>query len=340
MLKSFAKTHIGQRHVNEDAYLIDENFGLYIVADGVGGLEKGDVASTLACQAVLDNIKAGTSLKESIYQAHRLLVKEAQGNLDRQGMATTIVAALFNGNSYEIAWVGDSRAYIWDNELKLITKDDSYVQLLYDNGHISLDEIENHPDRNIISQALGIERKEITINVNSGTLNKNQILLLCSDGLYSIANEKNIIASIKESNRVEYIASTLVNMAVEKEGKDNITLIAIKSVSKNILTKNIQQPKIYRKFDTRTGKISNIFVTASEKKSQASLSESDTLSEDEQDPNKVDQTSITDLSEDDFKLLETAAGSKEVHSSQKNNYVLPTILMLVLVIIAAVLLLY
>ena len=332
MLKSFAKTHIGQRIVNEDSFLIDESFGLYIVADGVGGLEKGEIASSLACEIIHNNIKDGLKLKKAVYNAHRKLVSEVKGNLDKQGMATTIVAALFNGNQYEIAWVGDSRAYIWDDELKLITKDDSYVQLLLDNGHISIEELEKHPDRNIISQALGIERKEITINLNSGTLKKDQILLLCSDGLYSIANEKNIIKSIKESDRVEYITATLVDLAVEKEGKDNITLIAIKcveSTTEKQLNNRTNNPKIYREFDNKTGKI----ITTSPKNDVSQLYVQDTQeSLEESDPNLINQTAVTDLTEDDFKLLETASSTQKVVN--KENYLIPIILVIVLIILA------
>ena len=160
MLQSFAKTHIGQRQVNEDNYLIDKKFNLYIVADGVGGLDKGEVASSLACQEVLNSIKSGATLKDSVEYAHQKIINEIKHNKKSEGMATTIVAVLFNQNAYEIAWVGDSRVYIWDKGLKLITRDDSYVELLLENGHISLDELETHPDRNVISQALGIQRKE------------------------------------------------------------------------------------------------------------------------------------------------------------------------------------
>jgi len=335
MLKSFAKTHIGQRNVNEDSYLIDEVFGLYIVADGVGGLEKGEIASTLACQIIRDNIKEGLGLKEAIYNAHRILVSEIKGNLDKQGMATTIVAALFNGNSYDIAWVGDSRAYIWDDGLKLITKDDSYVQLLLDNGHISIEELEKHPDRNIISQALGIERKEITINQNSGYLKKDEILLLCSDGLYGIANERNIIKSIKESDRVEYITGTLVDLAVEKEGKDNITLISIKCVDCEDEIESIpKQPTIYREFDNSTGKI----IITSPKNDVSQLYTHDTVEEtNEEDPNLVNQTALTDLTEDDFKLLETASSTKRVKKVNSNIYLIPSLFAVILAVLAFVL---
>ena len=109
MLTSFAKTHIGQRTTNEDSILVDEKLGLYIVADGVGGLQKGEVASSAACQQVLKCIKQGKKLDYSVYQAHGAIVDLIESNHSKQGMATTIAAVLFEGNKYHISWVGDTR---------------------------------------------------------------------------------------------------------------------------------------------------------------------------------------------------------------------------------------
>ena len=209
MLTSFAKTHIGQRKVNEDSILVDEELGLYIVADGVGGLEKGDVASKLACQKIMECTKQGRKLDYSVYEAHGALVDQIESNHNKQGMATTIAAVLFTGNNYHISWVGDSRVYLWDGKLKLLTKDDSFVERLFESGLISIEEMETHPDRNVISQALGMTRKEITINNNSGTLEKDQLLLICSDGLYSIANEVDIINEISLQKGMEDLLSLI-----------------------------------------------------------------------------------------------------------------------------------
>ncbi|VAW42162.1 Protein serine/threonine phosphatase PrpC, regulation of stationary phase, partial [hydrothermal vent metagenome] len=258
MLKSFAKTHIGQRQVNEDRCFIDKDIGLYIVADGVGGMDKGELASKLACDAIEDCIKSGQTLSESVYSAHKAIINEININQQQQGMATTITAVLFNNNSYEVAWVGDSRLYLWDGNLKLLTRDDSYVELLLENGHISIDDLETHPDRNIISQALGIERKKLAINSNSGTLEKDELLLLCTDGLYSIASEEIIINAINKISDVEKLTEHLVQIAVDKDGKDNISLISIRSDTNVPTTDNKIIPNIVRQFDAVTGKMRGV----------------------------------------------------------------------------------
>ena len=338
MLQSFAKTHIGQRQVNEDNYLIDEDVHLYVVADGVGGLDKGEVASFLACQEISKNIKSGMTLKDSVKQAHRIIVKEIHRNSKSEGMATTIAAVLFDENSYEIAWVGDSRVYIWDKGLKLITRDDSYVELLLENGHISLEELETHPDRNVISQALGIVRKDISINYNSGFLGSDQILLLCTDGLYSIANELSMIKVLKQSKDVEGITHALVKLAVENDGKDNITLVTVMG------TDNLadgadgnanKKPHIYREFDISTGKVVGLEQPSEIENSSNSSHDSET-NEKETDPELIDQTEFKNLTEDDIDLLDTAASGQIFSQEENHNALFPVILISLLVIIALV----
>jgi protein phosphatase len=336
MLQSFAKTHIGQRQVNEDNYLIDKKFNLYIVADGVGGLDKGEVASSLACQEVLNSIKSGATLKDSVEYAHQKIINEIKHNKKSEGMATTIVAVLFNQNAYEIAWVGDSRVYIWDKGLKLITRDDSYVELLLENGHISLDELETHPDRNVISQALGIQRKDIIINYNSGILNRGQILMLCTDGLYSIANELSIIKTIKHTKNIEKITDSLVSMAVEKEGKDNITLLTIVDSPKSDDQGVIKKPHIYREFDISTGKVVGL-EQPRDLNDKDSTRSNETLSNEVTDPELIDQTELKNLTKNELELLDTAASSHLFSQEEKNNAFFPVVLISILVMVGLVL---
>lgn len=255
MLHSFAETHIGQRNINEDNYFLGDDLNLYIVADGVGGMAKGEVASTMACEIITSSIEAGLGLKEAVEVAHNKIVDSIQNDQAKQGMATTVVAALFHNNQYEIAWVGDSRAYLWDDTLKLVTRDDSYVELLLEHGHINFDELETHPDRNVISQALGVEGKEIVVHSNAGTLQAGQILLLCTDGLYTIVNELTIIESIDVTHNVQEITHALVKEAVAKDGKDNITLLTIMSNINTPSQKGIIKPQVYREYDHATGKV-------------------------------------------------------------------------------------
>jgi protein phosphatase len=253
MIRFSANTHIGQRKINEDKYFVDEELGLYIVADGVGGMEKGEVASVLTCQLIYKSIKLGMSLVAAVEATHQMILMELKKNNEKKGMASTVIAALFKDNAYEIAWVGDSRAYLWDGEFKLISRDHSYLELLYVNGHINIDEFKDHPNKNIISQALGIERKDISVATNKGTLEKDQLLLLMTDGLYEMVNEKNMIEEIKQHNDIDKLSDTLVKLAVAAGGRDNITLLTISSDEDSTNSENIIAAKVVRKFDTLTG---------------------------------------------------------------------------------------
>jgi len=297
MLHSFAESHIGQRKVNEDSFLIDDDLGLYIVADGVGGMSKGEVASHLVCESTAQCIKSGKGLKEAVKIAHQKIVDQINADSEKQGMASTIVAVLFKQNTYEIAWVGDSRVYVWDGELKLITRDDSYVEILYENGHIGVEDLETHPDRNVISQAMGIVRKDIKINYNTGTLENNQVLLLCTDGLYSIADEKYIIGCLKSGQNIEQMTQYLVKKAVEKEGKDNITLLLVTSNHSSNSANEEIKPEVYREFDENTGKpISYDQQKAEESKAQDVITY--------MDPELVDQTKLEDISPEEDKIIQ------------------------------------
>ena len=332
MLQSNAQTNIGQRKVNEDSFLINEELGLYVVADGVGGMAKGEIASQMACETVLQSIQDGMPLEESIYLAHRNIINEIKSDKNKQGMATTLVAVLFHENSYEAAWVGDSRLYLWDGELKLLTKDDSYVELLLENGHIGIEELETHPDRNVISQALGIERKNISIHTNKGTLEKDQILLLCSDGLYGVANELNITESLQGNDDIATVIPELVDLAVKKQGKDNITLIGLKSTANS--NHNVE-PKVYREFDAHTGRIKG----TEEKDYSISSYLNQELTEEESDPELIDQTSYRDLTQEDRDLLDSAAQySSEDEKKQGNKYLIPVLLGVILALTSFILL--
>lgn len=258
MIENYVKSHIGQRDLNEDRYLVDEELGLYIVADGVGGLEKGDVASKLTCELIQNSIKQGLSLVASIEAAHRLILSELQTNKSNIGMASTVVAIRFTDTNYEIAWVGDSRVYLWDGELKLLTRDHSYLELLHVSGHIGIDDFNDHPNKNVISQAIGIERKSIEVATNTGTLDKNQLLLMATDGLYEVVKEQSMIENLVLNNPIKKLTDALVDCAVDLGGKDNITLLVLKS---DINLKDKQdsiQADVVRIFNAKTGKATEL----------------------------------------------------------------------------------
>jgi len=260
MLINFGSTNIGQRKVNEDYYLVDENLGLYIVTDGVGGLSKGEIASQLTCKTIREEIQRGTPLAQAVVAAHKRILIEVSNNDDKKGMASTVVAVLFKDNAYEIAWVGDSRAYLWDGELKLLTRDHSYVELLLETGHITYEQLRTHPEKNVISQALGVSRKEISVAQNNGTLENGQILFLATDGLYEITQEKELINQIKSIQSIEKLTHSLVEYAVKEKGKDNITLLTIKSEVNTTDIDDKVEAKVVRAFDTETGEVNEEYI--------------------------------------------------------------------------------
>jgi serine/threonine protein phosphatase PrpC len=319
MLTSFAKTHIGRRSTNEDFILVNKKLGLYIVADGVGGLEKGDVASKLACQTVMKWIKKGKKLDYAVFQAHGALVDLIESNHGRQGMATTIAAVLISDNNYDISWVGDTRVYLWDGNLKLLTRDDSHVEIYLEKELITVEQLETHPDRNFITQALGMRRKEVTIHNNSGTLEKNQILLICSDGLYSIANEADIINELILKPSMADLTENLVQFVVDNNGMDNISLISIKTDENTKQIGESIKPKIVREFDVNTGKV----------KKKAGLSDLKDV-----DPNLIDITKLQELTQQQKSLLESAA-RRRPNIKPKTNYKIPAAIIVISILIAS-----
>ncbi len=252
IMNHYAETHIGQRENNEDRFLIDAEIGLFIVADGVGGLDRGEVASKITCQEIHKHIKNGVSLVDSIQLAHKKILQELNKNPQKEGMASTVVAVLFNGNDYEVAWVGDSRVYLWDGELKQITRDHSYMELLLESGHIKFEDMSTHPDKNVISQALGIQKDRLDVSLNKGSLEKDQILLLATDGLYEIFKEKPMIEALKNHSSLSDFTKQAVASAVKLDGKDNITLLTIKGQVNSKDNSGIKA-QIVRKFDAETG---------------------------------------------------------------------------------------
>jgi serine/threonine protein phosphatase PrpC len=231
-------TNVGRKRLNnEDSYKVDLSMGLWLIADGMGGAKGGGVASKTAIEVVVHNINNGMSLSESILTAHQSIVYESSKNVELNGMGTTIVA-LKCGHStdYEIAWVGDSRAYLWDRTLSLLTHDHSYVQRLVDEGELEAKNAWCHPQSNVITQALGMINKNISVDNIHGQWLENQKILLCSDGLHGELRDNEIEALINNNESNQEIADNLIKAALERGGKDNISVFIISSsIDKNKL---------------------------------------------------------------------------------------------------------
>lgn len=223
-------THPGLvRDHNEDNYLIDQELGLWVVADGMGGHACGEVASQIAVDLIHDKISSGTNLQEAVACSHKIVLMAADQRLGLPGMGSTVVAALFHPDHYEIAWVGDSRAYLWEQDkLRQITRDHSYVQQMLDAGAISQSEAIVHPHRNVITQAIGAnDLEQVEVGITRIPMYKCQTLLLCSDGLTDEVSDNAIASVLSSSYDEEEKANQLLQLALSEGGSDNITILLI-----------------------------------------------------------------------------------------------------------------
>ncbi|WP_058836547.1 PP2C family protein-serine/threonine phosphatase [Luteimonas abyssi] len=228
-------THAGlRRELNEDTYYGDAELGLWLVADGMGGHEYGEVASALAREAVVREVRRGTELPRAIQIADEDIIRASRQRHDTLPMGTTIVAARIEGRRFQVAWVGDSRVYLWrDGRLVQLSQDHSYVQELISQGTISIDQARHHPHRNVVTQALGVTDPDaLKVETLSGELSPGMQLLLCSDGLTEEVDDRGIarVLAHHECSAQECVDG-LVAAALDNGGSDNITVVLIRSLA-------------------------------------------------------------------------------------------------------------
>jgi PPM family protein phosphatase len=226
-----AGTNVGNvRDNNEDSLVCDHDKGLWIVADGMGGLGFGEVASAITTYTVTTMIREGHGVNQAIEVAHRNIKEYAETDGLGTNMGTTIVLLLSQGSLYNVFWVGDSRAYLLDEkEMKQVTVDHSLVQSLIDQGELTKEEAETDPRKNAVTRALGVQELE-TVRADSVSerWQPGQKLLLCSDGLTDCVTDKNIEKIMRNSgNDDQVIVDNLIEAALEGGGKDNITIVVV-----------------------------------------------------------------------------------------------------------------
>lgn len=229
--KNFSQaTHVGLlRENNEDAILSNPSLGLWLVADGMGGHAAGEVASDIAKKVIEQQISAGKTLAYAINAAHQSVLEAAQNGEGKYGMGSTVVALKSTGEDVEIAWVGDSRAYLWtDSSLQALTTDHSYVQMLYQSGLISEAEMSVHPEKNVITQCLGsTELDVLNVDTVSHRWKPRDWVLLCSDGLTDGVSDQEICNLLHTSTTPDSAVKALVQAALAKGGRDNISIIIV-----------------------------------------------------------------------------------------------------------------
>lgn len=221
------------RTLNEDyvAFSEEKNYRLYIVADGMGGHNAGEVASKLAVNSVEEYIKSNDSslgldiLEKSIKYANDKIFRYSNTHEGCQGMGTTLTACMVIGDDVIIANVGDSCCFgISGDEITKITKDHSLVQELIDSGTITEEQGKNHPKKNVITRALGTT-STVEVDVFLEKRNKYHKYLLCSDGLSNELSNCDIINIVKSSNDLSLVCEKLVSLAKDRGGRDNITVL-------------------------------------------------------------------------------------------------------------------
>jgi protein phosphatase len=212
---------------NEDAVLCLPELGLWAVADGMGGHECGEVASALALDTLRQSVVAGSGLESSIHAAHQAILAAVQEEGGRR-MGSTVVAVRFVDADYEVAWIGDSRAYrISLDGIERLTRDHSWVQAMIDAGELSLAEARQHPRRNIVTQCLGQGEQELEVGRVQGSLAPGELLLLCSDGLTGELTDEQIQEVCAGAATLDELVEELIGLANRLGGKDNISCIVL-----------------------------------------------------------------------------------------------------------------
>jgi protein phosphatase len=226
-----ARTDVGRvRRANEDSYLVKEP--VFVVADGMGGHLAGDIASSTAVSAIEGHLSdAAPDRPESfvalVRGANRAIWERAQGDSGLRGMGTTCTLLYLDEATAHIAHVGDSRAYrLRDGSLEQLTEDHTLVARMVREGKLAPEEAEHHPQRSIITRALGVDA-DVAVDLIVIDLRPGDRLLLCSDGLSSMIAESSITDVLEGEERPQAAADALVDLANEAGGEDNVTVLII-----------------------------------------------------------------------------------------------------------------
>lgn len=235
IISSFGSSDVGkQREKNEDYFIVDDKRHLYLIADGMGGHNAGEEASRIACTTFSELFSVqDADMKEHIItclkKTNEVVHSLAESEIDFEGMGTTMVTCYCSENIAHICHAGDSRAYLLrDNKLVQLTEDHSAVALMVRQGYITREEAEDHPLKNRITKAVGT-MSEIEPDYRACDLQKNDLLLLCTDGLTNMVKEQDIQGILEQESSLEERVMMLIQTANSNGGHDNITAVLIKA---------------------------------------------------------------------------------------------------------------
>ncbi len=235
-MKTFSMIDVGRkREVNQDyIFVSNEPLGnlpnLLIVADGMGGHRAGDFASRYAVETLKEDLASSTEdgpeamIRKAIQSANQKLIEAARQDARLEGMGTTLVVATVIEHTLYFANVGDSRLYLLHDTIKQLSKDHSFVQEMVRLGGIDAEEAKHHPDKNIITRAVGA-REKVEVDFFEYRLKKGDIILMCTDGLSNMVEDEEMLAIVKSSRDIVEAVERLVERANDNGGNDNIGVI-------------------------------------------------------------------------------------------------------------------
>lgn len=251
--KCFATTDTGRRRPhNEDAYVCDPDIGIFLIADGMGGENFGEVASSLTADHFIDIIKPFMidddmtipfdhtddedyflqTLKHAANETNKAVMAFAEENQSHKGMGSTLTAVIFHNQIFYVVHVGDSRLYRFDGKiLYQETEDHTRVQEMVNKELLTQEDARFHPDRHIITRCVG-RQKRMKPDIFALDISFNSIYLICSDGLNDMITDLAITEILETTESLELAGQALINLANENGGKDNITVVLFQAVSK------------------------------------------------------------------------------------------------------------
>jgi len=237
--KSYGVTDIGKtRKVNQDCFYISEAHGLYLVADGMGGHNAGEIASEMTAKHIAsvfeqngyytDSLETERFFGSLVSEVNEMVRQAASDNPEYSGMGTTLAIACISGNVMHTCHVGDSRIYVINKDsIRQIGYDHSLVVQMLKEGKITAEEAALSNNRNILTQAIG-SRDKVNPEVHSVNLNKGDRVLLCSDGLWDMVSDEDIKKVAMVYRNPEKVCNLLLKKALDAGGKDNITIVFVK----------------------------------------------------------------------------------------------------------------
>ena len=235
-MKLYAMTDVGRkREINQDyVYVTDKPIGpfpnLLVVADGMGGHKAGDFASKYTAMVLREELEKTTLkkpeeiLRNVVAIANHKLIQISETDVKLEGMGTTLVAATVIGNTLYFSNVGDSRLYLINDKIRQISKDHSLVEEMVRLGGIKAEEAKHHPDKNIITRAMGV-KEDVEADIYEYRLHKGDLILMCTDGLSNMVEDEDMFDIVKSARDIVEAVLMLIEKANSNGGKDNIGVV-------------------------------------------------------------------------------------------------------------------